>query len=100
MTESKDDSETIKEPMPEANAKAKTEPQQEVKNKPESKVETKSDKNTNVPSTVTPEIVKQVHEFYEELGRNDVKAVMDMEKTEQKITKLKDKVIKNRKIMS
>ena len=99
MTEAKDDSqpeakadsETIKEPMPEANAEtkpeAKTEPQSEVKDETETKVGDKPEENANIPSTVTPEIVKRVHEFYEELGREDVRAVMDMEKTEQEIPK-------------
>ncbi len=74
---------------------SKSEPQTEAKdeNKPEAKDETetkagvRSEENTNIPSTVSPEIVKRVHEFYEELGREDVQAVMDMEKTEQEIPK-------------
>ena len=36
------------------------------------------------PSGVTPQLVKRVHEFYEELGREEVQAVEDMEKSERK----------------
>ena len=78
----KADSETKDEPMAETKDESKTEPQSEVKDETETK--TISDENNNIPSTVTPEIVKRVHEFYEELGREDVRAVMDMEKTETK----------------
>ncbi len=60
------------EPMPEATDETK----------PETKAEPQPEENTNIPSTVSPEIVKRVHEFYEELGREDVRSVMDMEKTE------------------
>ena len=32
---------------------------------------------------MTPQLVKRVHELYEELGREDVKAVQDWEKANQ-----------------
>ena len=35
------------------------------------------------PSDLTPQIVKRVHELYEELGREDVRAVQDWEKAER-----------------
>ncbi|MFA6581267.1 MAG: HAD-IC family P-type ATPase, partial [Paludibacter sp.] len=96
MTEAKADSETNEEPMPEANAEtkpeAKTAPQSKVKDKTKNKAGAKSEASTNISSTVTPEIVKKVHEFYEELGREDVRAVMDMEKTEQEIPKSETKL--------
>ena len=95
MTEAKDDSETIKEPMPEANAETKaeaiTEPHSEVKDETETKVGPSPEENASIPSTVTTEIVKRVHEFYEELGREDVRAVMEKEKTEQEIPKTETK---------
>jgi hypothetical protein len=31
---------------------------------------------------VSPELVKRVHEFYEELGRKDVQAVQELENSE------------------
>jgi Cu2+-exporting ATPase len=84
------------EPMPEVNAETKpetkAEPQPEVKDETETKAGVRSEENTNIPSTVTPEIVKRVHEFYEELGREDVRAVMDMEKTEPEVQKPEEKV--------
>ncbi len=57
------------EPQPEANAKAEP--------KPATKVEPSSD--------VSPQLVKRVHELYEELGRQDVRAVQELEEAEQKI---------------
>jgi hypothetical protein len=32
---------------------------------------------------LTPQLVKRVHELYEELGREEVRAVQDWEKTEK-----------------
>ena len=79
------------EPMPEATNEtkheAKAEPQSEVKDETETKNAPRPEENTNIPSTVSPEIIKRVHEFYEELGREDVRAVMEMEKTEQENAK-------------
>jgi H+-transporting ATPase len=37
------------------------------------------------PPAVTPQLVKRVHEFYEELGREDVRAVQDWEKAGREI---------------
>lgn len=89
--EAKADSKTNEEKMQESNAEtkpeAKIEPQSEVKDETETTVAAKSEANTKIPSTVTPEIVKRVHEFYEDLGRKDVRAVMDMEKTGLEIPK-------------
>jgi len=36
---------------------------------------------------LTPGIVKRVHELYEELGREDVRAVEDLEKAARKVRK-------------
>jgi hypothetical protein len=60
------------EPKPEAKA---DEPKPDAKAdqpKPEAKDEEQSD--------VTPQLVKRVHELYEELGREDVQTVQDWEK--------------------
>ncbi|MGA9539060.1 MAG: plasma-membrane proton-efflux P-type ATPase [Desulfobacterales bacterium] len=46
-----------------------------AKPQPEAKAKT--------PSDLTPQIVKRVHEFYEELGREEVRAVEDLEKAER-----------------
>jgi H+-transporting ATPase len=37
----------------------------------------------NVPSDLTPQIVKRVHQLYEQLGRADLRAVEDLEKAER-----------------
>jgi H+-transporting ATPase len=69
----KDD--TKAEPKPEPKA---TEP------KPDAKAaEPKPDAKT--PSDLTPRLVKRVHELYEELGREEVRAVEDLEKTEREV---------------
>ena len=81
QTEGKD------EPMPELTDETKP----EAKDETETKGGNRPEENTNIPSTVSPEIVNKVHEFYEELGREDVRAVMDMEKTEQEIPKTETK---------
>jgi len=90
-------------PKPEATVKSdpkdKDEPEQAPKaeskpeTKPESKPEVKDDSKTQTkvepkpeaktPPEVTPQLVKRVHELYEELGREDVKAVQDWEKANQ-----------------
>ncbi|MGD0540665.1 MAG: plasma-membrane proton-efflux P-type ATPase, partial [Tepidisphaeraceae bacterium] len=54
----------------------KTEPE------PQAKVEPKSEAKTKAPSDLTPQLVKRVHELYEELGRKDVRAVQELEKAE------------------
>jgi HlyD family secretion protein len=60
----------------------KTESKHELKeeSRPEAKVEPSSD--------LTPQIVKRVHEFYEEMGRENVRAVEDLEKTKRKTQKV------------
>jgi len=80
-------SEAKDEPM----AEAKDKSQIEVKEDTETKGGNKPEENAKIPSSVSPEIVKRVHEFYEELGREDVRAVMEMEKTEQEIPKTETK---------
>jgi H+-transporting ATPase len=61
------------EPKPEA----EVEPQTEANAKP--KTETK----VKTPSDLTPQLVKRVHELYEELGRQEVRAVEELEKAER-----------------
>jgi H+-transporting ATPase len=71
------------EPKPEAKAEAPPEAKAEpkIEAKPESKPEAKT------PSDLTPQIVKRVHELYEELGREDVREVEEWEKTERETRK-------------
>jgi hypothetical protein len=69
------------ESKPEAKAEIKPEAKDDIKS--ESKVETKSEDKAKTPSDLTPEIVKRVHKFYEELGREDVRAVEELDKKER-----------------
>ena len=71
------------EPKPEAKAEAKPEAKAEAK--PEAKAESKPEAKT--PSDLTPQIVKRVHELYEELGREDVREVEEWEKAERETRK-------------
>jgi hypothetical protein len=73
--------ETKPEVKSEATPEAKTEP------KPETKAEPKPEAKAKTPSDLTPQIVKRVHELYEELGRKDLQAVEDLEKAEREIRK-------------
>ena len=51
--------------------------------KPEAKAEPKPEAKAKTPSDLTPQLVKRVHELYEELGRKDLQAVEDLEKAER-----------------
>ena len=63
-------------------SETKTEP------KPELKEESKPAAEVELSSNLTPQIVKRVHEFYEEIGRENVRAVEDLEKTKRKTQKV------------
>ena len=77
--------ETKAEPKPEAKAESK--PEAKAEPKPEAKAEPKPEAKAETPSDLTPEIVKRVHELYEELGREDVREVQDWEKAQREIRK-------------
>jgi H+-transporting ATPase len=64
------------EPEPKAEAKPTVEPKQEAK-------EVQPETKTEPPSDVSPQLVKRVHELYEQLGREDVRAVEDLERAER-----------------
>ena len=61
---------------------ARVDPQPEAKAMPKSeiKIEPKTEAHTEAPSEVPPQLVKRVHELYEKLGREDVRAVEDWER--------------------
>ncbi len=69
------------EAKPEPAADAKAEPG------PEATTEPKPDAQAAKPSDVTPALVKRAHELYEDLGREDVRAVENWEKSNQKAQK-------------
>ena len=64
-----------------------TEPNPEAKAaepKPEAKAaDPKPDAKAKTPSDLTPQLVKRVHKLYEDLGREEVRAVEDLEKSER-----------------
>ncbi len=78
---------------PKTQAKSELEPKAEAEPKPAvdgehkspDKSEPKPEVKAKTPSDVTPQIVKRVHKLYEELGREEVQAVEDWEKTEHDI---------------
>jgi H+-transporting ATPase len=76
--------ETKAEPEAKAAAKpdAKTEPEPEAKTEPEPENGAKAQPEAGAkpPTDLTPQLVKRVHELYEDLGRKDVQAVEELEK--------------------
>jgi hypothetical protein len=101
--------ETKPNPKPETKPEPKTEPTSEVKSeakaelkpdakteakseakavsKPEAKVEAKPAAKVEPPSDLTPQLVKRVHQLYEDLGREEVRAVQEWEQAEQEMHK-------------
>ncbi len=79
------------EPQPEADVDPKTEPETRTEpkseanaeTKPDDKVKPKDETKARTPADLTPGLVKRVHELYEKLGREDVQAVEEWEKTER-----------------
>ena len=66
-------------PKPEAKAGATT-PQAKADPKPDAAAEPKPEAKDMPQPDVSPQLVKRVHEAYEELGRKDVQSVQDWEK--------------------
>ena len=60
-----------------------------VKPLPEAKAEVKIEAESTTPSDLTPQLVKRVHELYEELGREEVRAVQDWDNKKGKVQKPK-----------
>jgi H+-transporting ATPase len=87
------------EPQPVVNATSKPEAKPESKPEAEAKPEDKSapkagasaeprpEAKVKPSSDLTPGLVKRVHKLYEELGREDVRAVEDLEKAERESQK-------------
>ena len=72
---------------PKPDAKAEPKPDAKAEPKPEVKTDPKPEAKAEPPSDLTPQLVKRVHELYEELGRGDVRAVEELEKAKRKIRK-------------
>ena len=94
-TDPKTQAKTEPKPKAEAEAKPTVEPQPESKVEPQpeanAKAEPKSATKVKPPSDVSPQLVKRVHKLYEELGREDVRAVQKSEEAEQKIAEAEPK---------
>ncbi|HVB55287.1 MAG TPA: plasma-membrane proton-efflux P-type ATPase [Candidatus Acidoferrales bacterium] len=70
--------------VPKPEAKAGPRPDAKAEPKTEATAGPKSQAKANPPADLNLQIVKRVHELYEELGREDVRAVEEWEKAEQK----------------
>jgi hypothetical protein len=83
--ELKTQAESELEPKAEAEIKPVVEPQREATTtpQPETKAKAEPQPKAKTPSDLTPQIVKRVHELYEELGREDVRAVEDLERAKR-----------------
>ncbi len=77
--------EVTHEGKPEPKLQAKAEPKTETKpeSKPPAEAEPKPEVKTDPPADLKLHIVKRVHELYEELGREDVRAVEEWERAER-----------------
>jgi H+-transporting ATPase len=69
---------------PKPDLKADAKPTDNVEPKPDAKVETKSETNGKPAAEVSPQLVQRVHKFYEQLGREDVRAVEESDQAKQK----------------
>jgi hypothetical protein len=70
---------------PRPDTKTDIKPTDKTEPKPDGKAETKSESNVKPAHEVSPQLVKKVHAFYEQLGREDVRAVQESDEAEQKI---------------
>ena len=59
----------------------------DAKAEPETKPESKPEDKAAAPTDLTPQLVKRVHQLYEDLGRKDVQAVEELEKAERERSK-------------
>jgi H+-transporting ATPase len=85
------------EPQPEAKAEPKADikndakPTEKVEPKPDAKTENKPETNGKPAAEASPQLVKRVHEFYEQLGREDVRAVEESDQAKQKTLEVETK---------
>ena len=62
-------------------------PTDKVGPKPDGKAETKTEPNSKPAAEVSPQLVKRVHKFYEQLGREDVRAVQELDQARPEVAK-------------
>jgi hypothetical protein len=70
--------------LPSSEIKAEPKPTDRVELEPDAKVETKPVTNGKPAAEVSPQLIQRVHKFYEQLGREDVRAVQEADEAEQK----------------
>jgi hypothetical protein len=73
----------VQEAEPEAkpDAKAASVSEAQVPAKPDAKGEAAPEVNSKPPANLTPKLIERVHALYEELGRQDVLAVQELEQS-------------------
>jgi H+-transporting ATPase len=76
---------------PKPDLKADPKPTDNPGPKPDAKVEAKPDTNGKPAAKVSPQLVERVHKFYEQLGREDVRAVEEADEAEQKTAEVEAK---------
>ncbi|HEY5040499.1 MAG TPA: DUF2934 domain-containing protein [Verrucomicrobiae bacterium] len=67
---------------PKPDTKTDIKPTDKVEPKPDAQTETKPVTNGKPGAEVSPQLVKKVHEFYEQLGREDVRAVEESDQAD------------------
>jgi H+-transporting ATPase len=77
--------EAIAEPKPATEAEPK--PEAKLEPKTPAKLEPTPEGSAETSSDLTPQLVKRVHELYEQLGREDVRAVEALEKAQRETRK-------------
>ena len=81
-TEAKPKAESEPKSVTEPEVKPGPKPEVKVESEPEAEVQPKAEAKARTPSDLTPQIFTRLHELYEELGREDVKAAIALEKAE------------------
>ena len=85
--------------MPPSTVKTEPKPDLKVDTNLPGKIEPEADAKTEIEphpnvkpaGEVSPQLVKRVHEFYEQLGREDVRAVEESDQTKQKAPEVETK---------
>jgi F-type H+-transporting ATPase subunit b len=81
-TEAKPKAESEPKSVTEPEVKPGPKPEVKVESEPEAGVQPKAEAKARTPSDLPPQIFTRLHELYEELGREEVKAAMASERTE------------------
>ena len=80
---------------PKPDTKTDIKPTDKVEPKPDGKAETKPEPKAKPAADVSPQLVNKVHNFYEQLGRDDVRAVEESDQAKQKTPDVDLKPIRN-----